>query len=155
MNARRWLRIGLWFLTVTNFFVGFVQLFLPRIFYDDFPLPGNSWVAMLPPYNEHLMRDVGALNLAVAVVVGAAAIWMEQRLVLVSLVSYLVFAVPHTIFHAAHLEHYTAADAIAQTITLLLTVVIPLVLLIPALRLRPTAGTPGTSPGRPAELSRP
>ena len=35
-------------------------------FYDDFPGLGRSWVAADGPYNEHLVRDVGALNLALA-----------------------------------------------------------------------------------------
>ncbi|WP_163573158.1 hypothetical protein [Fodinicola feengrottensis] len=63
----KWLRIGLWFLTVTQVLVGGVQLLLPKVFYEDFPWPSDPWVSMLPPYNEHLMRDVGALNLSLAI----------------------------------------------------------------------------------------
>ena len=38
---------------------GWAQLF-PRSFYDDFPGLGRAWVAMDGPFNEHLVRDVGA-----------------------------------------------------------------------------------------------
>jgi hypothetical protein len=149
MNARRWLRAGLWFLTAAQLVVGGCQLFLPKVFYDDFPVPGNSWVSMLPPYNEHLMRDVGALNLAVAVAVGAAAIYLERRLVVVSLLAYEIWAIPHAVFHSTHLEHYSAGDAIGQTILLVLAV------LLPGALLTLTAVTPGKSLGKPAALSRP
>ncbi|GAA3687660.1 hypothetical protein GCM10022267_88010 [Lentzea roselyniae] len=36
----------------------------PLSFYNDSPGPGLHWVAALSPYNEHLARKVGALNLA-------------------------------------------------------------------------------------------
>jgi hypothetical protein len=40
----------------------------------DFPGAGRSWVAPDGPFNEHLARDVGVLNLALAVVTIAAAV---------------------------------------------------------------------------------
>ncbi|WP_163573159.1 hypothetical protein [Fodinicola feengrottensis] len=70
-----------------------------------------------------------------------------------SLLGYLAFALPHAIFHATHLEHFQTGDAIAQTILLFGAVLIPLLLLIPALRIRPTAGKPGKSPDTPAGSS--
>ena len=36
----------------------------PAAFYDDFPGLGRMWVAPDGPYNQHLVRDVGELNLA-------------------------------------------------------------------------------------------
>jgi len=42
-------------------------LMFPRAFYDHFPLPGKDWVSTLGPFNEDLVRDYGALNLALAV----------------------------------------------------------------------------------------
>jgi hypothetical protein len=45
----------------------------PRSFYDDFPGGGRSWVSADGPYNEHLVRDFGSLNLAIAVVLAVAA----------------------------------------------------------------------------------
>jgi len=59
-------RLMLWVLMFSAFGVGVQAEFFPRSFYDDFPL-GRGWVAMDGRYNEHLIRDVGALNLALLV----------------------------------------------------------------------------------------
>lgn len=116
-----WLRAGLVFLAVSQGLAGAVQLLLPRPFYDHGP-----WVAMLPPYNEHLMRDVGAATLAYTFVLAVAAVTMERRLVRTALVANLLFTVPHFVFHATHLE----SDAVAQTVTFAVGVVIPAALLL-------------------------
>jgi hypothetical protein len=128
MRARPWLRPALLVLTLTQVVVGTWQLLLPRSFYDLY------WVELLPPYNEHLLRDVGGLNLALAVVLGASALIMERRLVSTALLAYLTFAAYHLVFHVTHLEHFPQADAIAQTSALALGVAFPLVLLIVAWR---------------------
>lgn len=124
------IRGGLIFLAVLQGLVGLVQLFAPQVFYDDFPLPAAPWVSLLPPYNEHLMRDVGALTLAYVLVLAAAAIWMERRLVQVALCANLVWTVPHFVFHTTHLSHYSTGDAVAQTIVLAFAVALPAALLV-------------------------
>jgi hypothetical protein len=128
MRAWPWLRAALLLLTLSQVVVGTWQLLLPRSFYDLY------WVELLPPYNEHLMRDVGGLNLALAVVLGASALIMERRLVSTALLAYLTFAAYHLVFHVTHLEHFPQADAIAQTSALASGVAFPLVLLIVAWR---------------------
>ena len=90
------LRGGLVFLAVTQFAVGFWQLLAPRSFF------GVLWVSTLPPYNEHLMRDLGAMVLALGVVVAAAARSMEPRMISVALAADLTFTVPHLVFHSSH-----------------------------------------------------
>ena len=119
-----------------QFVDGAWALLAPTSFYDDFPL-GRGWVEALPAYNEHLVRDVGELFLATAVVLFAAAIYLERRLVLTAIAAYLVWAVPHTVYHAFNLEPYGTADAIGNGIALVLTVLLPLWLLW---RMRPAAG---------------
>ena len=121
---------------------GLYALLAPRSFYDDFPA-GRGWVEALPAYSEHLVRDVGALFLATAVVLAAAAIWLERRLVLVALVSFLVFSVPHTIYHLFNLEGISTGDAIAEAVLLILTVLAPLALLVAMLRPPPRANPSG------------
>ncbi len=123
------IRGGLIFLAVLQGLAGLVQLFAPRVFYD---IP---WVSLLPPYNEHLMRDVGALTLAYVLVLTAAAVWPERRLVQVALLANLVWTVPHLVFHATHLDHFSTGDAIAQTIVLAIAVVLPAALLVVSRRL--------------------
>lgn len=112
------------------------QLFLPRSFYEDGPAPGHAWVALVPPYSEHLMRDVGALNLALAVVAAVAAVTVNRLMAGTTLIAYLVFSVPHLVFHVIHLEHFPRDEAIAQTVALAIGVVLPLALLVAVARFR-------------------
>jgi hypothetical protein len=130
MRAHGWLRAGLIFLGVVQGFAAVVQLLAPKVFYDDFPAPGHSWVAMFPPYNEHLMRDFGSASLAVVFVLAVAAITMQPLLVRTALAANLVFAVPHFLYHAMHLQHFSVGAAIGQTIALAVPIVVPIALLM-------------------------
>jgi hypothetical protein len=121
-------RLGLGALAVVQGFNGLYALLAPRSFYDDFPL-GRGWVAALPDYSEHLVRDVGGLFLATAVVLGAAAYYLGRRLVAVALISFLAFSLPHMIYHLFNLEPYDAADVLGNVIALAATVLVPLLLL--------------------------
>lgn len=123
--SRTWLRAGLIFLAAAQGAAGITQLFWPRWFYTDFP-----WVSLLPPYNEHLMRDVGAGTLAYVLVLAVAAVSLERRLVRTALASTLIFTVAHFAFHATHLDNYTGREAVEQTITLAVGVVLPIVLFV-------------------------
>jgi hypothetical protein len=111
----------------------------PTSFYDDFPL-GRGWAEALPAYNEHLMRDVGGLFMATGLVLVVAGLWLERRVVMLALGSYLLFAIPHTIYHLLNLEPYGAGDAIGNVIALGATVVLPVYLLV--LLTREGAATP-------------
>jgi hypothetical protein len=119
------LRAGLWFLTFVEFAVGLVATLAPWAFYDLVP-----WVNLMPPYSEHLMRDYGAMNLSLALVFVVAATTMELRMVRIALGAYLLFAIPHLIFHVAHLEKFTTAAAVGQTTALTLALLLPVALLI-------------------------
>ena len=109
-----WLRLGLLLLAAVPLTVGVWALFLPRSFYEDFPLSGRDWVSALGPYNEHLVRDVGAMNLALGALLALAAIILERRLVQVSLVAWLVYAIPHFVFHLANLHPFSLGDKIGK-----------------------------------------
>lgn len=108
-------RGALWMLAAGEALVGGWAQFFPRAFYDGFPLPGSAWVGMLPPFNEHLVRDVGGLNLALAVVLAAAALRPDPWWARVAAGAFLVFTVPHAVFHALHLAHFPLGAAVAQT----------------------------------------
>jgi hypothetical protein len=118
------LRAGMWFLAIVEVVVGVVATFAPRAFYDYIP-----WVERIPPYSEHLMRDYGAMNLALALVFLVAATTMERRMVRVALGAYLLFAVPHLAFHVMHMENFTTAAAVGQTTALVIAAVLPAALL--------------------------
>lgn len=118
------LRAGLWFLTIVTTAVGLVATLLPRTFYRHVP-----WVALNPPYSEHLMRDYGAMNLALAPVLVVAAVSMNQLLVRTALGALLIFAIPHLIFHATHLEQFSTTAAVTELIALTIAAVLPAALL--------------------------
>ncbi len=92
-------------------------------------------VDLTPPYSEHFIRDFGGATVALAIVLTAAAISLERRLVIIVLIAYLAFSVPHTAFHVQHLDHATPAQAAALTAGLLAGVLLPVALLIVAVRL--------------------
>ncbi|MEU7480975.1 hypothetical protein AB0A63_33710 [Lentzea sp. NPDC042327] len=123
------LRAGLAFLAVVQAVIGVWPLAAPQSFYDNFPLPTNPWVSYFPPFNEHLLRDFGSLNLALCVMLVFAAVTLERALTQAVLVGYLVFAVPHMTFHLFHLEHMLVADRIGNVVSLAAAVLVPLVLL--------------------------
>ena len=52
----------------------------PRSCYDTFPLPGHRWIASSGAFNEHLVRDVGGLYLAMTVV----SVWAALGLLLLA-----------------------------------------------------------------------
>jgi uncharacterized protein YciI len=93
--------------------LGALAAFAPHTFYDDFPF-FSHWVELLPPYNEHLVTDVGGLYLALAVVFGWAAWSLDRTLVRAACAGFLLAAVLHLIFHASHLEGFGTADGIAE-----------------------------------------
>lgn len=128
------LRAGLWFLAASIAAVGVTATLLPSTFYHRVP-----WVAMNPPYSEHLMRDYGAMNLALAVVSLIAAVTMEQLMVRAALAAYLVFAIPHLLFHLTHHQHYTTTAAVTETTALVVAALLPAALLA-LTRGRPPAG---------------
>lgn len=124
------MRGGLGMLSLSALAVGLWALFLPRSFHGDFPFPGRGWVSALGPYNGHLVVDVGAMYLALGVLLMAAAISLGGELVRVSLVAWLVFAVPHFVYHAATLHHYPLlVDKVGNVVSLGLVVLPPLILL--------------------------
>ena len=122
------LRLNLAALAVPLTLVGLWIAVAPVSFYDDFPLVA-SWVDALPPYNEHLVRDYGALNLALGVLM-AAAVFLERRLVQASLVAWLAYAVPHFVFHLGQVHHFSLFDNLAQLGALGFVVLLPLVLFL-------------------------
>jgi hypothetical protein len=67
-------------------------------------------VSVLGPYNEHLVRDYAASELGLAVLLLAAAVWFERRLVLVAGAVFLAATVPHLAYHFTTTSHLGTAD---------------------------------------------
>ena len=134
------LRPGLALLAAVEFVLGLWTLLFPASFYTGVPT-----VDLTPPFSEHLFRDFGGATLGLAVVLTAAAVWTERRLVVVALLAYLAFSAPHLVFHLGHLDGASGSAATALVVVLAGSVMLPLALLRVALRRRPE---PAASTGK-------
>ncbi len=114
MTTQRWVRIALGYLIVVNGQIGAWALLAPRSFYNSFPGLGRAWVSVDGPFNEHLVRDVGALNLALAVLFVAAWIRLGPQLVSIAGGAALVWGVPHTIYHLINTDGLDGSDLAAS-----------------------------------------
>jgi hypothetical protein len=104
-------RIALLILAAEAAAIAVPALVAPRAFYDSFPL-GASWVAMLPPFNQHLISDGGRTP---APADRPAVHRLGDRCA-------RALRLPrHT------LDGWDAADAIAQTVSLALVLALPLI----------------------------
>ncbi|MDQ1375195.1 MAG: hypothetical protein QOJ09_2533 [Actinomycetota bacterium] len=123
-------RVILALLAGTAVLLGLWAEFAPRSFFDDFPGGGRHWVSADGPYNEHLVRDFGALNLALAFVLVVAFVHMTPVLVRTAAIASLLFSVPHFVYHARHLGVYASSDKIANMVSLGLAIGGPVILLL-------------------------
>ncbi|GAB3306095.1 hypothetical protein GCM10027451_12920 [Geodermatophilus aquaeductus] len=144
----RLLRPGLALLALVELVLGSWTLLFPASFYADVPT-----VDLTPPFSEHLFRDFGGATLGLAVVLTAAAIWTERRLVVVALLAYLAFSAPHLAFHLGHLHGADGWAATALVVVLVASVALPLALLAVAVRGRARPAGPIASPA-PAVVRR-
>ena len=119
-------RAVLAYLTFAGLLVGVWAALFPRSFYDDFPGLGRIWVAVDGPFNEHLVRDVGQLSVALSLVSLVAVITMVPLLVRVSAAAWLLNAVPHLVYHLRHLDGYDTFDQVGEIVSLGLLVALPL-----------------------------
>ena len=125
-------------LTASSGLLGVWAVAGPRSFYDSFP-NGRGWVAADGPYNEHLVRDFGGLNLALAVIGAVAVVKFTPLLVRTAAAAMLAFGVPHLLYHATHLDVYEGFDLVANVASLSASVVLAVAVLALAGRLGPSA----------------
>jgi hypothetical protein len=154
-------KVGLWLLLLLSLIAGLQQQFAPRSFYDAFPGFGLTWVSTDGPYNEHLLRDLGGANLAMAVMILFALVRPSAGLVRAVALAVLVAQVPHFLYHAAHLGLLpTLLDQVLQTISLTLVLIVAAYVLVRAGRIadmQPRSANPeptidDASPARPDRL---
>jgi hypothetical protein len=93
-------RIVLAVLAATAAFVGLWAVSAPLSFYTSFPGGGHRWIAADGPYNEHLIRDVGGLYLALLALIVGAIVHPTPQITRLTGVAWLVFSIPHLVYHA-------------------------------------------------------
>lgn len=114
VTLQRWKRIALGYIAVVTGQIGAWALVAPRSFYDDFPGFGRAWVSVDGPYNQHLVRDVGALNLALVVVFVVAWVRLDRSSVSLAGAVALVWGVPHAVYHAVNTDGLGTGDLAAS-----------------------------------------
>ncbi len=118
----RWIRVLLALNAVALIPLALWPLASPQGFYDNFPGGGRHWIDINGSYNEHFIRDFGALNAALLVVVGFAIWKMAPSLVQAAGLALAVYAAPHAIYHLNHLDVYKSGDKVIATAPLVLQV---------------------------------
>lgn len=143
-------RLLLWVTAAIGAYVGLWASFWPTSFYDSFPGLGRIWIAVDGPFNEHLIRDVGGLYLGLAVASAAATFSRSPDAGRVIGVAWVVFGLPHLIYHASQFGQLSLVDAVGNAITLGGSLILGLVLLLPGPsdRARPVLQVQGERTGR-------
>lgn len=118
MNLLR--RVALIVIAGGSLVVGMWAQVFPSSFYDHFPGWGRVWIAVDGPYNEHLVRDVGGLNLALATVAIAAIVTSSTLVARAAGAAALVFGLPHLAYHVTHLDPFSTADGVGIVVSLLI-----------------------------------
>ena len=117
-------------LLLISLVTGLWALLAPRSFYDSFPGgSGLHWVSADGPYNRHLVSDVGSMYLALAALT-VAALGRPASARLAGVV-WLVFSVPHWLYHSAHLGLYGTRDQVLNEVALVAVVLLAALLCVP------------------------
>jgi hypothetical protein len=118
-------------LAATGAYTGPWASIAPRSFYDSFPGLGRVWIAVDGPYNEHLIRDVGATFTALFVLSIVAAVSLQPIAVALAAWTWLTFGALHLSYHLPHLGELDATDQILTVGALGGSVVLAALLLLP------------------------
>jgi L-ascorbate metabolism protein UlaG (beta-lactamase superfamily) len=119
--------------------VGIPATFAPRGFYNHYPFIGH-WVDRLPPYNQHLVTDVGEFELAFGLLFLWSARSRHPALLIPVCVVWALSQTAHAIYHATHLARFSPADAVGEMlgfIVLVALALVPIWLSLQASRARP------------------
>jgi hypothetical protein len=109
--------------------IGVWAQFAPRSFYDHFPGLGRAWVNVNGPYNEHLVRDVGGLNLGLAAVLIVAFITLSRPTIIAAALASLMYGVPHLMYHIANTDGLKNSDIAISLGGLALFAALPIALI--------------------------
>jgi uncharacterized membrane protein len=123
------IRVGIAYLAAGSALAGLWATFAPRSWYDDFPGAGKVWVAVDGPFNEHLIRDVGAFELGLLVLGIAAVLSMSRELVRVALIAFVVSGLPHALYHLRH-RHPGGSTDLSGVVSVSMLPLIAVVLLV-------------------------
>jgi len=125
-------RVCLLPLTVVGLSLGLWAYFAPLHWYSTFPGMGMTWLPVLGPYNEHFVKDVGAMFLALGALSAVAVYHVGNRaVVVITATAWSIFNALHLIYHVGMLHMYGARDAALNAVSLSSLLVVSLLLLVP------------------------
>jgi hypothetical protein len=147
----RWVRIGLVVLLgIPQLATGLWAVLAPESWFDSFPGFDPRVVAADPPYNAHLATDAGAGFLATGVGLLLAALWARRQPAVLALVTFLVLAVPHALFHTfSPAASLSTAEQVLSAASLWFGVAAAGLLVVGATRTDPVRGRLVTSTSSP------
>ncbi len=102
----------------------------PRSFFDSFPGFGQRWLAAYPPYNVHLVTDLGATLLTLGLLLLVGAMSAERRVRARALAGFLIFSTIHLTFHATNPGTLSTTDVVVSTSSLVAGALVSILLLI-------------------------
>jgi hypothetical protein len=112
-------------------YVGLWAAAWPESFYETFPGLGRVWIAIDGPFNEHLIRDVGSLYLALAAASVAAAFFRRSDAARVVGVAWAVFGLPHLLYHATMFGGMPVIDVVGNLVSLGGSLLLGIALMLP------------------------
>ena len=122
MTRTRWIQVLLGINLVSLLPLAIWPLASPRGFYETFPGGSYHWIDINGPYNEHFLRDFGALNAALVVVI-VFALWRPTVALLQATgLALAIYALPHAIYHLSHLDVYKSSEKLIATAPLVLQI---------------------------------
>jgi hypothetical protein len=101
----------------------------PRHFFDTFPGLGQRWTAAYPPYNEHLVTDLGATFLTLGFLLAVAVVSAEPRVRRTVLAAVALFGALHLSFHATDRGDLGPSSFAGSVAALAVGVLLPVALL--------------------------
>jgi hypothetical protein len=130
MSRRHLLRVGLLLLGFSQGATGLWALASPHGWWQSFPGLGRHWIRPLGPYNDELVRDFGAMYVALAAVLIWSGLVLERRSVQGALLAQLVFVVLHGYFVSFKLKLLPNADKVGLMVGIVLTGLLAVSLLV-------------------------
>ena len=112
-------RAGFGLLALVNLAWGGWALVAPVAFFRTFPGFGLHWTSAYPPYNPHLIFDLGATLVTLGVLFGLAAALDDRTVSWVVAVGTRTFGTLHFGYHALHPGPMGGADRALSILSLI------------------------------------
>jgi hypothetical protein len=121
-------------MSLIGLIVGVWAYVFPRGFYDLFPTVVGNWIHQDGPYNQHLIRDVGAMYLALGLAGLGGLVGRSAQALRVLGLAWTAFGLLHFSYHLTHLHGMTPSDAIGNGVGLGLCLVLGVAIVLPIQR---------------------